>query len=520
MAAVQLNLSKMISAQLRNKANEFLNSRKHANNLADILQMFEAETENYTPLLLTIEVIFTELLKRGDLIQHIVPLKPIDHSPEAEYTRWLCDCYEAAINCALECMRRGRTSSRLQALVTACKLLQAEGKHPLEQTTGYFFPSVRLKNIFAVLLDSETSMSAPIARFQEFTEYRDVQQHGLKVLSTLAFRKSPSPMYMQNFLELLDKLLAAEIPTESKAKCKDRDNDENEMKVLCAAEGKPNFPFNPAMCRRLANRCWSYACQWPLCEEPRTHRRALLLLVERLMPLLTKPHLATDMLCDSLDAGGPISMLALQGVLELVRHHNIDYPDMYDRLYAMFEPEMFATRYKKRLMHLTDIFLSSTHLPESLVAAFAKRLSRLALVGSPEDAKGLLQLVANLLMRHPALKRMICCEDTPAIMSNDPYVMEESSARRARALGSSLWELRALRRHWEPAVSAAAAGLLAADTRDAPAAPVWLARDDDCALFDAELKKRFKTIELNFIRPQTMALPSGERLLQYWDIMA
>lgn len=39
-------------------------------------------------------------------------------------------------------------------------------------------------------------------------------------------------------------------------------------------------------------------------------------------------------------------------------------------------------------------------------------------------------------------------------------------------------------------------------------------------LFDAELKKRFKTIELNFIRPQTMALPSGERLLQYWDIMA
>lgn len=41
MAAVQLNLSKMISAQLRNKANEFLNSRKHANNLADILQMFE-----------------------------------------------------------------------------------------------------------------------------------------------------------------------------------------------------------------------------------------------------------------------------------------------------------------------------------------------------------------------------------------------------------------------------------------------------------------------------------------------
>lgn len=41
MAAVQQNLSKMLSAQLRNKANEFLNSRKHANNVADILQMFD-----------------------------------------------------------------------------------------------------------------------------------------------------------------------------------------------------------------------------------------------------------------------------------------------------------------------------------------------------------------------------------------------------------------------------------------------------------------------------------------------
>lgn len=475
--------------------------------------MFEAETENYTPLLLTIEVIFTDLLKRGDLIQDVVPLKLIDCSPEAEYTKWLRECYETALTRTLECVKRGRTSSRLQALVTACKLMQAEGKHPLESSLGYFFPSVRLKNIFTVLLDSETLMSAPIARFQEFTEYRDVQQYGLKVLSTIAYKKSPTSIYMQNYLELLDKLLASEIPTETKIKFKDRDIDEKEEKILCGSENKAPFPYNPGVCRRYANRCWGFACQWPLCGESRTHRRALLLLVERLMPLLAKPHLATDMLCDSLDAGGPISMLALQGVLELVRRHNIDYPDMYDRLYAMFEPEMFATRYKKRLLHLADVFLSSTHLPEGLVAAFAKRVSRLALVAPPEDAAGLLQLLANLLHRHPALKRMICLDDTPALMSGDPYVMEETSAERARALGSSLWELRALRRHAAPPVAAAAAALLAAP-RPADLAP------PDQALFDAELKKRFKTIEMNFARPQGMHAQNVERLLQYWELMA
>ncbi|XP_045542340.1 nucleolar complex protein 4 homolog B [Papilio machaon] len=518
MAAVQQNLSKMISAQLRNKATEFLNSRKHANNVADILQMFDAESDNYTSLLLTIEVIFTELLKRGDLVQEIIPLKPIDHSPEAEYTRWLRECYEAALARCLECVRRGRLSSRLQALVTACKLLQAEGRYPLEPTNGFYFPSVRLKNIFIVLLDSEISMSALIARFQEFTEYKDVQQYGLKVLSSIGYKKSPSSIYMQNYLELLDKLLAVEIPTEAKIKAKERD-DEKEDKVLCAVEGKPKFAYHPMVCRRHANRCWGFACQWSLCGSPRAHRRALLLLVERLMPLLAKPHLATDMLCDSLDAGGPISMLALQGVLELVRRHNISYPDLYDRLYAMFEPEMFATRYKRRLLHLADIFLSSTHLPEGLVAAFAKRVSRLALVAAPEDALALLQLLANLLLRHPALKRMICCDDTPTppLMSGDPYVMEETSAMSSRALGSSLWEVSALRRHAAPALARAAADVLAAADQRAP--PTILA-PPDAQMFDAELKKRFKTIEMNFIRPQGMALPAADRLQHYWQLTA
>ncbi|CAH2989754.1 unnamed protein product [Chilo suppressalis] len=442
------NLLKMVSTQLRNKANEFLNSRKHANNLADLLQMFQATTDNYTPLLLTIEVIFTELLRRGDLIEEIVPLKPIEQSPEAEYTRWLRDCYETALNQTLECIKRGRMNSRLQALVT---------------------------NIFTVLLDSEQSMSAPIARFQEFTEYRDVQQYGLKVLSTLAYRKSPSSTFMQNYLELLDKLLITEIQTEAKCRIRNRNNEEKEEKILCGAEGKAPFPYNPGVCRRYANRCWNFACQWALCAEPRTHRRALLLLVERLMPILTRPYLATDMLCDSLDAGGPISILALQGVLELVRRHNVTYPDMYDRLYALLEPEMFHTRCKRRLLHLTDVFLSSTHLPESLVAAFAK-------------------------------------------LSSDPYVMEETSASRSRALGSSLWEVSALRRHHCPSVQHAAARVLQAA---APrAAPLPLAPAADGPLFDAELKKRFKTIEMNFIRPQGMTAPSGERLMQFWELMA
>ncbi|KOB67007.1 Nucleolar complex protein 4-like protein B, partial [Operophtera brumata] len=473
MAAKPQNLSKMISAQLRTKANEFINSRKHANNLVEILHMFEAETDNYTPLLLTIEVIFSEVLRRGDLVQKIVPLKPEESSPEVEYVKWLHNCYEVALNRCLELITQGRMSSRLQALVTACKLMQAEGCHPLEASSGYYFPSLRLKNIFKVLLNSEQSMTAILVRFQEFTEYRDVQQ-------------SPTPIYMQNYLELLDKLLICEIDVN---KVKEKGDIEKEELLLCGVNDKAPFPYNPAVCKRYANKCWAFACQWALCSCSRTHRRALLLLVERMMPLLNKPRLATDMLCDSLDAVAcqwalcscsrthrrallllvermmpllnkprlatdmlcdsldavacqwalcscsrthrrallllvermmpllnkprlatdmlcdSLDAVACQRALcscsrthrrallllverlmpllnkprlatdmlcdsldaELVRRHNISYPDMYDRLYAMFEPEMFATRYKRRLMHIADVFLSSTWTSQYLV---------------------------------------------------------------------------------------------------------------------------------------------------------
>lgn len=47
------------------------------------------------------------------------------------------------------------------------------------------------------------------------------------------------------------------------------------------------------------------------------------------------------------------------------------------------------------------------HVSEKLVAAFAKRLSRLSLVAQAADLVLLMQFVGNLLIRHPALLVMV-----------------------------------------------------------------------------------------------------------------
>lgn len=106
--------------------------------------------------------------------------------------------------------------------------------------------------------------------------------------------------------------------------------------------------------------------------------------------------------------GGAVSLLALQGVFTLIQKHNITYPNIYEKLYTLFEPEIFHTKYKARLFYLADIFLTSTHLPEILVAAFIKRLARLSLISPPQDAVIIMYFIGNLLLRHLGLKRLIC----------------------------------------------------------------------------------------------------------------
>lgn len=130
-----------------------------------------------------------------------------------------------------------------------------------------------------------------------------------------------------------------------------------------------------------------------------THRQVLVVLLENIIKYLEKPILLTDFLMDSMDVGGPVSLLALQGLYILVKDYNLNYPNIYGKLYSMFEPEIFHTKYKSRLFYLADVFLSSTHLPETLVAAFAKRLARLALVAPSEDITIILAFITNLIVR-------------------------------------------------------------------------------------------------------------------------
>lgn len=60
--------------------------------------------------------------------------------------------------------------------------------------------------------------------------------------------------------------------------------------------------------------------------------------------------------------GGPLGLLALNGLFILIRDYNLDYPDFYDRLYAMLDRSVLHVKYRSRFFRLAETFLSSSYV--------------------------------------------------------------------------------------------------------------------------------------------------------------
>jgi len=145
-------------------------------------------------------------------------------------------------------------------------------------------------------------------------------------------------------------------------------------------------------------------------------------------------------------------------------------------LYVLFDQQVLLVKYRVRFFQLADLFLSSSYLPAYLVAAFVKRLARLALFAPAYGCMLAMTLMYKLLQLHPSVRLLIHrvpkelpkevlligqsasrFRDTSAKLEDcrgfDVYDFNENDPSKCNALNSSLWELKALKQHYLPAVS-------------------------------------------------------------------
>ncbi|CCH41369.1 Nucleolar complex protein 4 [Wickerhamomyces ciferrii] len=182
------------------------------------------------------------------------------------------------------------------------------------------------------------------------------------------------------------------------------------------------------------------------------YKTVLLILHKRIIPFFARPTKLMDFLTDSYEMGGIVAILSLNGLFELIKKYNLDYPNFYTKLYSLFDQNLFHVKYRSRFLRLTDIFLSSTHLPSQLVASFIKKMARLSITSSPSAVVSIIPFIYNLLKKHPTC--MILLQNTSVSDDyTDPYNDKELDPLQTKAIESSLWELETLQSHYHPNVA-------------------------------------------------------------------
>ncbi|XP_028102400.1 nucleolar complex protein 4 homolog isoform X3 [Camellia sinensis] len=214
------------------------------------------------------------------------------------------------------------------------------------------------------------------------------------------------------------------------------------------------------------------------------YKEVLVTLHQAVIPYLSNPIMLCDFLTRSYDIGGVISVMALSSLYILMTQHGLEYPNFYEKLFALLVPSIFMAKHRAKFFELLDSCLKSPLLPAYLAAAFAKKLSRLSLSVPPSGALVIIALIHNLLRRHPSINCLVHRENgdgtsrdnsrvedgetedscTKPEISTEPEISskksgidhfnnEESNPVKTDAMRSSLWEIDTLRHHYCPPVS-------------------------------------------------------------------
>lgn len=172
---------------------------------------------------------------------------------------------------------------------------------------------------------------------------------------------------------------------------------------------------------------------------------------ENVLDKLDEPHKTADFFFRAFDKGDKFAILSLEAIFKLIVSHNFEYPNFYDHVFSLTKPSVLYLDHKEKFITLLDKFLSSTHIPNYIVAGFAKRLSRMLLFAPLDAQEPVLGLIRNLLTRHPNISSLIH-RDIPETLPSDPYD-DETSLSKCNALNTSLWEIKSLQRHWNSNVA-------------------------------------------------------------------
>ncbi|KAL5562325.1 hypothetical protein UlMin_032072 [Ulmus minor] len=267
------------------------------------------------------------------------------------------------------------------------------------------------------------------------------------------------------------------------------------------------------------------------------YKEVLANLHQVVIPYFSNPVILCDFLTRSYDIGGVISVMALSSLFILMTQHGLEYPNFYEKLYALLVPSIFMAKHRSKFFQLLDSCLKSPLLPAYLAAAFAKKLSRLSISIPPSGALVTTALIHNLLRRHPSINCLVHREVGDESVKDDSeagkmtadsvdgtitggnqlvrkrgidyFNNEESDPKKSSAMRSSLWEIDTLRHHYCPPVSRFVLSLendLTVRAKTTEMSIKDFSSGSYATIFGDEIRRRVKQVPLAFYKATPTSL--------------
>ncbi|XP_058098627.1 protein NUCLEOLAR COMPLEX ASSOCIATED 4 [Magnolia sinica] len=296
-------------------------------------------------------------------------------------------------------------------------------------------------------------------------------------------------------------------------------------KLKCNSEVLPTSYVTKKMKLKFT-KAWISFLRLPLPLD--VYKEVLVSLHQMVIPYMANPAILCDFLTRSYDIGGVTSVMALSSLFILMTQHGLEYPNFYEKLYALLVPAVFMAKHRARFFQLLDSCLKSSLLPAYLAAAFAKKLSRLALSVPPSGALVIIAIIHNLLRRHPSINCLVHqvieranransdareSDGAPNMFTRKPGVdlfnNEENDPAKSNAMRSSLWEIDTLRHHYCPAVSRFVASLENDLTVRAKTSEITVndfSSGSYATIFREEIRRRIKQVPLAFYKATPTSL--------------
>ncbi|XP_047955826.1 protein NUCLEOLAR COMPLEX ASSOCIATED 4-like isoform X2 [Salvia hispanica] len=521
-------------SELKTMGQQLLTSRAHVNNLPLLLTFINPNSPPQYALesLLSLQSFFTPLIPKLPSSSSRHPDSDPNPDPEFIYLTWLRSKFDELTHSLIDLVVSSQSDGALREVVLDSIMEFVKVGNAGKFNTAIYHKLLRAivrseLGVDDIVLDmlSEKyfnyvdvrlytcSSFEKLARTLEKEENKEASQDANDLLSRPSIELSIQKMY---------KLLACIQPLEAVQEKLEMWNDSGTL--LGKNNDKVLSSKNVAKKMKLKfTKAWISFLSLPLPLD--VYKEVLVTLHQSVISHLSNPIMLCDFLTRSYDIGGVVSVMALSSLFILMTQHGLEYPNFYNKLYALLEPSVFMAKHRSKFFQLLDSCLKSSLLPAYLAAAFCKKLSRLALFAPPSGALVIIALVHNLLQRHPSINFLVHREmglDTAIDTSEDKnstdgankdlfeekpgidhFKNEENDPKNTNAIRSSLWEIDTLRHHYSPPVSRFALSVLndlAVRSRIPEIAVSDFSSGSYATIFGDEIRRRVKQVPLAFYK--------------------